>query len=46
MEQLSKNLKEQKETIDDHIYSEKSKLHKEYKMQEMKLKKHKSKTKY
>lgn len=27
---LSKNLKEQKEAVDDHIYSEKSKLHKEY----------------
>ncbi|MAC84083.1 MAG: endonuclease MutS2 [Arcobacter sp.] len=30
MERLSRNLKEQKETLDDHIYSEKSKLHKEY----------------
>jgi DNA mismatch repair protein MutS2 len=31
MEKLSRNLTEQKETLDDHIYSEKSKLHKEYK---------------
>lgn len=31
MERLSRNLKEQKENLDDHIYSEKSKLHKEYK---------------
>ncbi|WP_121626749.1 endonuclease MutS2 [Poseidonibacter antarcticus] len=31
MEKLSKNLEEQKETLDEHIYSEKSKLHKEYK---------------
>ena len=31
MERLSRNLTEQKETLDDHIYSEKSKLHKEYK---------------
>jgi len=31
MERLSRNLKEQKETLDDHIYSEKSKLQKEYK---------------
>jgi len=30
MERLSRNLKEQKETLDDQIYSEKSKLHKEY----------------
>jgi DNA mismatch repair protein MutS2 len=31
MQRLSINLKEQKENLDDHIYSEKSKLHKEYK---------------
>ncbi len=31
MERLTKNLEEQKEKLDDHIYSEKSKLHKEYK---------------
>ena len=31
MERLSRNLQEQKETLDDEIYSEKSKLHKEYK---------------
>ena len=31
MERLSRNLKEQKESLDDHIYSEKSKLQKEYK---------------
>ncbi|MFK2821537.1 endonuclease MutS2 [Arcobacter sp. YIC-80] len=31
MQRLSRNLKEQKETLDDQIYSEKSKLHKEYK---------------
>ncbi|APW65560.1 MULTISPECIES: endonuclease MutS2 [Arcobacteraceae] len=31
MEKLSRNLSEQKETLDEHIYSEKSKLHKEYK---------------
>lgn len=30
MQRLSRNLKEQKETLDDQIYSEKSKLHKEY----------------
>jgi len=30
MEKLSRNLTEQKETLDDYIYSEKSKLHKEY----------------
>lgn len=28
---LNRNLKEQKETLDEHIYSEKSKLHSEYK---------------
>jgi DNA mismatch repair protein MutS2 len=31
MERLNRNLKEQKENLDEHIYSEKSKLHKEYK---------------
>ncbi|WP_108060150.1 endonuclease MutS2 [Poseidonibacter lekithochrous] len=31
MERLSRNLQEQKESLDDEIYSEKSKLHKEYK---------------
>lgn len=31
MERLSRNLQEQKESLDDQIYSEKSKLHKEYK---------------
>ena len=31
MQRLSRNLKEQKETLDEQIYSEKSKLHKEYK---------------
>ena len=31
MEKLSRNLSEQKENLDEHIYSEKSKLHKEYK---------------
>ena len=30
MQRISGNLKEQKEKLDDHIYSEKSKLHKEY----------------
>ncbi|NQY20203.1 MAG: endonuclease MutS2 [Campylobacteraceae bacterium] len=30
-QKLNKNLKEQKEDLDDHIYNEKSKLHKEYK---------------
>ncbi|MGA1932303.1 endonuclease MutS2 [Arcobacter sp. YIC-464] len=30
MQRLSRNLKEQKETLDEQIYSEKSKLHKEY----------------
>lgn len=30
MERLTRNLKEEKENLDDHIYSEKSKLHKEY----------------
>lgn len=29
-EKLNRNLKEQKETVDKHIYSEKSKLHREY----------------
>ncbi|MGB1227474.1 MAG: endonuclease MutS2 [Poseidonibacter sp.] len=31
MEKLSRSLSEQKENLDEHIYSEKSKLHKEYK---------------
>ncbi len=31
MQRLSRNLKEQKEQLDEQIYSEKSKLHKEYK---------------
>ncbi|GGD48636.1 endonuclease MutS2 [Malaciobacter pacificus] len=31
MQRLTKNLEEQKEKLDEHIYSEKSKLHKEYK---------------
>ncbi|NQY53409.1 MAG: endonuclease MutS2 [Campylobacteraceae bacterium] len=30
-QKLNKNLKDQKEDLDDHIYNEKSKLHKEYK---------------
>jgi len=30
-QRLAKNLKEQKEVLDEHIYQEKSKLHKEYK---------------
>lgn len=30
MQKVTSNLKEQKEKLDDHIYSEKSKLHKEY----------------
>lgn len=30
-QRLNRNLKEQKENLDDHIYDEKSKLHKEYK---------------
>ena len=30
LERLTKNLNEQKENLDNHIYSEKSKLHKEY----------------
>ncbi|WP_418180656.1 endonuclease MutS2 [Aliarcobacter lanthieri] len=31
MQRISNNLKDQKEKLDEHIYSEKSKLHKEYK---------------
>lgn len=31
MQRITKNLQEQKEKLDEHIYSEKSKLHKEYK---------------
>jgi len=31
MQRISNNLKEQKDRLDEHIYSEKSKLHKEYK---------------
>ena len=31
MERLNRNLSEEKEKLDEHIYSEKSKLHKEYK---------------
>ncbi|RBQ29882.1 endonuclease MutS2 [Aliarcobacter vitoriensis] len=31
MQRISNNLKDQKEQLDEHIYSEKSKLHKEYK---------------
>ena len=31
MNRITKNLQEQKEKLDEHIYSEKSKLHKEYK---------------
>ena len=30
MQRISGNLKDQKEKLDEHIYSEKSKLHKEY----------------